>query len=179
MNCPSCRAAVPEDAAFCPRCGAALPERTEEEPKDASISSEDTLPGAWHWLLLILLLAERLLAWFAFPVDESRWLASGWETPFLWIWGGGLGLLALGPLAFRRRAGGWLAMLSGCALALRACIPMLGEGRSAEGQVYGAVWSLMVASATITFAFLYEQSFWPRPPRGGPQDPDEDSAGNA
>lgn len=162
MRCPACSAPLPPAAAFCPACGAPLPEAPEPQVQDQSISSASAPEGAWWWLLLILLLAERFLAWTSFPVDESRWLASGWERPFLWTWGAGLGLLAALPLALRRRAGGWLAGLSGLALALRACIPMLSEGRAAEQQVVGAVWSLMAASATLTFAFLYEQSFWPR-----------------
>jgi hypothetical protein len=32
----------------------------------------------------------------------------------------------------------------------------------AEKPADGAVWTLMVASATLTFAFLYEQSYWGR-----------------
>lgn len=132
----------------------------EAPQPDRTISSAGTEPGTWFWLLLILLGAERLTALFAFPIDESIWLASGWERPFLWVWGGGIGLLAAIPLALKMRWGGWVAALSGLALSLRACVPMLSEGRTAEQQVYGAVCSLMVASATLTFAFLYEQSYW-------------------
>lgn len=147
---------------------------------DRSITAPGTRPGAWHWLLLLLLLAERGLALFAFPVDESLWLAAGWERPFLWTWGLGLGLTAGVLLVLRRRAGGWLAAVSGLALAARACVPMLGEGRTAEQQVYGAVFALMVASATLTFAFLHEQSWWAvaevkpepdQPNRIGPETP--------
>lgn len=160
MNCSACRAPIPLDAAFCPRCGSALASRSEEPPPDRSISGAETQAGAWHWLLLLLLLGERLIALLAFPVDESIWLASGWERPFLWVWGAGLGALSLIPLVQKKRLGGGLAALSGLILSLRACVPMLNEGRSAEQQVYGAVGALMVASATLTFAFLYEQSFW-------------------
>lgn len=162
MRCSACSHAAPADAAFCPRCGKALPRPEPEAPRDGSITDAATPRGVWWWLLLALLALERLLAWTSFPVDESRWLAPGWERPFLWIWGLGLGLPAAGLLVFRRRAGGWLAFLSGLALALRACVPMISESRAAESQVQGAVWSLMAASATLTFAFLYEQSFWRR-----------------
>lgn len=162
MRCPSCHAPVPPAAAFCPACGAAQPKADPPAPADPSITGAATPAAAWWWLLLLLLLTERTLAWMSFPLDESRWLAQGWEQPFLWVWGLGLGLFAAPFLALRKRAGGWLAGLSGCALALRACVPMLSEGPSAEAQVYGAVVSLMAASATITFAFLYEQSFWNR-----------------
>jgi hypothetical protein len=37
---------------------------------------------------------------------------------------------------------------------------MLSESRSAEQQVYGAVCALLLASGTLTFAFLFEQSYW-------------------
>lgn len=158
MRCSSCQSRIPAHAAYCPACGAAQPKGAEAAPVDASISV--AAPGTWWWLLLVLLAAERLLAVYAFRDDEARWLARGWEGPFLWVWGAGLGLPAAALLALRKRPGGWLAFLSGGALSLRACVPMLGEGHAAEQQVYGAVLSLMVASATLTFAFLYEQSHW-------------------
>lgn len=109
----------------------------------------------WHWLLLILLVLERLTALKAFPLEG----AAPWERVFFYAWGWGLLLLAAPLLAWRRRAGGWLALLSGLALILRSCAPLL-----SEAPVPWAVITLMVASATLTFAFLHEQSFWPHLP---------------
>lgn len=172
MDCPACHASLDPGSAFCSRCGRATrPIASGVPARDGSISDGATPAGVWYWLLLLLLSGERLLAVFAFQVDESRWLAAGWERPFLWLWGLALGLPAMGLLALRRRMGGWLAALSGFALAARACVPVLSESRSAEEQVYGAVFSLMVASATLTFAFLYDQSFWGKP--GSPLEQDE------
>jgi hypothetical protein len=130
--------------------------------RDGSISDAACPAGAWHWLLLVLMMGERILALLVFQVDESRWLAAGWERPFLWIWGLGLGFPASLLLARRRRSGGWLAAVSGFALAARASLPLVSENRVSAGQVYGGVLAFMVASATLTFAFLYEQSHWTR-----------------
>jgi hypothetical protein len=111
--------------------------------------------GAWNWLLLGLLLIERVLAWFAFSLNDlSRDIAS-WETSFWIAWGLGGLLLAVVPLILRHRAGGWLSALSGLVLLVRACIPLLGEKPAAD-----AVLVIMATSATLTFAFLYEQSYW-------------------
>lgn len=115
-------------------------------------------------MLLLLLTGERILALLVFQVDESRWLAGDWERPFLWAWGLALGLPAMVCLAKRWRAGGWLAAVSGMALAARASLPLVSESRVSEGQVYGGVVAFMVASATLTFAFLFEQSHWARNP---------------
>jgi len=154
MRCPACDAFIPTDARFCPACGAAAP-----PARQGPLATVETArPGAWAWLLIVLLLLERGAGWLALPpFSETRTVAT-WELPFWWAWGLGLGLLCLPLLAFRQRAGGWLAFLSGGALVLRSCIPML-----AEKPADGAVWTLMVASATLTFAFLYEQSYWGSP----------------
>jgi hypothetical protein len=144
MRCPACDADLPADARFCPACG------REHRPAAAGPAAtvENARPGAWAWLLVLLLLTERGAAWLALPPFSETRAVGAWELPFAWAWG-------LGLLALRRRAGGWLACLSGAALTLRSCIPML-----AEKPADGAVWTLMVASATLTFAFLYEQSYW-------------------
>lgn len=112
--------------------------------------------GAWNWLLLALLLIERAVAWFAFsPNDPSREIAQ-WETTFWIAWGLGGLLLAAVPLILHRRAGGWLSAFSSFVLLTRSCIPLLGEKPAADAVVV-----IMATSATLTFAFLYEQSFWP------------------
>lgn len=112
--------------------------------------------GAWNWLLVSLLLIERTVAWFAFPLNDSGREMARWETGFWMAWGLGGLLLAVVPLMLRHRAGGWLSALSGLVLLARSCIPLLGEKPAA-----GAVVVIMATSATLTFAFLYEQSYWP------------------
>lgn len=155
MRCERCRAELPLESRFCPACGAAAP--AEEPPADRSITSPETRPGAWHWLLLVLLLAERVAACYAFPLNDLDHPPAAWERLFLHGWGWGLFLLAAPFLVLRRRAGGWLAALSSLALIGRDCVPLLGEAPAA-----GAVVVLIVTSATLTFAFLHEQSYWPR-----------------
>ena len=115
--------------------------------------------GGWNWVLLSLLLIERAVAWGAFSLnDQAREIAS-WEKSF-WIWWGLAWLVpAALSLVLRRRAGGWLSALSSLVLLVRCCIPLVGEKPAA-----GAVVALMVTSATMTFAFLYEQSFWDSTP---------------
>lgn len=124
--------------------------------------------GGWGRVLVALLLIERAVAWAAFPLDEASHEIAAWERLYWWIWGLLLFGIASFPLAFRRRVGGWLAALSGGFLILRACVPLLGEKPAA-----GAVVALMVASATLTFAFLYEQSYWPASEERPPSDPPE------
>lgn len=112
--------------------------------------------GGWNWLLICLLLIERAAAWFAFSLnDPSRDIAT-WEPAYWIAWGLGLFLVALIPLIFRHRAGGWLSALSSLVLLVRSCLPLLGETSAA-----GAVVTIMTTSVTLTFAFLYEQSYWP------------------
>ena len=112
--------------------------------------------GGWNWLLLSLLLIERAVAWFAFSLnDPSRDIAQ-WETSFWIAWGLGGLLLAVVPLLLRHRAGGWLSAFSSFVILTRSCIPLLGEKPAA-----GAVVVIMATSITLTFAFLYEQSYWP------------------
>lgn len=112
--------------------------------------------GGWNWLLLCLLLVERAMAWFAFSLnDSSRGIAS-WETAFWIAWGLGGLLLAAVPLVFRHRAGGWFSALSSLVLLIRSCIPLLGEKPASD-----AVLAIMATSVTLTFAFLYDQSYWP------------------
>ena len=124
---------------------------------DASITAPGVLPGAWHRVLLALMVMERLAAWFGLPLHDPPWrIPEPWEITFLEAWGLGLFLVAAPLLILRRRAGGWLAAASAMALATRACIPML-----ADQPAPGAVVALIVASTTLTFAFLHEQSFWP------------------
>ena len=122
---------------------------------DTSITAEGVRPGVWRWALLLLLAVERITAWKAFPMED----AASWERIFFWAWGAGLLALAVPALILRKRPGGWLAFLSGAALIARSCVPLVGEAPAAW-----AVITLMVASATLTFAFLYEQSFWPHFP---------------
>ena len=118
--------------------------------------------GGWNWLLLGLLLIERAAAWFAFsPNDASRNIAQ-WETSFWMAWGLGILFLAVVPLMLRLRAGGWLSALSSFGLLIRSCIPLLGEKPAAEAVVV-----IMATSVTLTFAFLYEQSYWPVVENGG------------
>ncbi len=112
--------------------------------------------GGWNWVLLILILAERAVAWGAFPLNDQTREIMSWEKPF-WIWWGlALMVIAMIALVRRHRAGGWLSALSSLVLLARCCIPLMGEKPAA-----GAVVVLMVTSATLTFAFLYEQSYWP------------------
>jgi hypothetical protein len=153
MRCPACDASLPSEARYCPACGCGILPEAVVEP--ATVESAE--PGAWAWFLLLLLLVERGAAWLALPPFSETRAVGTWEASFWWAWGLGLLVPALPLLAFRRRPGGWLAFLSGGALAIRSCIPML-----AEKPADGAVWTLMVASATLTFAFLYEQSYWGR-----------------
>ncbi len=161
MRCEHCLHDLPAQARFCPGCGQPVPDlagrpRAEEPLVDTSITAEGVRPGVWRWALLLLLLGERATAWKAFPLAD----AAGWERIFLWAWGAGLLVLAGPLLLFRKRPGGWLAFLSGAALIARSCVPLVGEAPAAW-----AVITLMVASATLTFAFLYEQGFWPHLPR--------------
>lgn len=151
MRCLACDVDLPENARFCPACG------TEAAPTpDPAIplTVEGGVRGDWRWTLVLLLLLERVVAWWAFPLDDPRRAVAAWEGPFLriWGWGGALGVLAL---AFRHRSGGWLAGLSGLALLARSAVPL-----ASEKPADGAVWALMVASATLTFAFFHEQSWW-------------------
>ena len=168
MRCTHCPADLPDGARFCPACGAAAPEPEPEAPRDLSITAPEVRPGVWNWMLAILLVLERLSAWFAFPLDDPWTSYRGWEGAFLWIWGAGLGLLALPLLFLRRRAGGWLAGLSGTALLARAAIPLAIEAPYGKQTSELASDSILVtlvfivASATLTFAFFHEQSFWPR-----------------
>lgn len=111
--------------------------------------------GGWNWLLLSLLLIERAVAWFAFSLNDSSRDIASWENGFWIAWGLGVFLLAVLPLVFRHRAGGWLSAISGFVLLVRACIPLLGEKPAADAVVV-----IMATSITLTFAFLYEQSFW-------------------
>lgn len=112
--------------------------------------------GGWNWLLLCLLLLERAVAWFAFsPTDLNRDIAR-WETGFWLFWGLGGFLLAAVPLLLRHRAGGWISALSTSALIVRTCIPLLGEKPAAD-----AVLVILATAVSLTFAFLYEQSYWP------------------
>ena len=153
MRCSTCEALLADDARFCPACGREVLREQSGEPSTV----ETARPGAWGWLLVLLLLVERGAAWLALPPFSETRAVGTWELPFWWIWGFGFALLGLPLLALHRRPGGWVAFLSGGALVLRSCIPML-----AEKPADGAVWTLMVASATLTFAFLYERSFWGR-----------------
>ena len=167
MRCPACSVEIPTGARFCPGCGKAAPV-AEAKPKDISITAEGVRPGVWNWVLLVLLLAERLVAWKAFPLAD----AAAWERAFFWAWSPGLLILAAPALALRARAGGWLAFLSGLALAARSCVPLVGEDPAAW-----AVVTLMVASATLSFAFLFEQSFWPHLPSPIQENQGEDGPG--
>ncbi|HJV89925.1 MAG TPA: zinc ribbon domain-containing protein [Holophagaceae bacterium] len=156
MRCPACDVDLPENARFCPACGQ---EAVPEMPSGPPLTVEGGEAGAWRWILVLLLGVERLVAWWAFPLDDPGRVVAAWEPSFFWIYGAG-GLLLGGPLlAFRVRAGGWVAGLSGIALLVRSCLPLLGE-KPADG----AIWALMVASATLTFAFFHEQSWWGRSP---------------
>ena len=169
MRCLSCSTEMPPGASFCPGCGRPAPVQ-DAKPSDTSITAEGVRPGVWNWILVVLVLAERLTAWKAFPLAD----AAPWERAFLWAWGLGL-LVATAPaLALRARAGGWLAFLSGLALIARSCVPLAGEEPASW-----AVVTLMVASVTLSFAFLYEQSFWPRhpSPMGGNRESGEGGEG--
>lgn len=153
MRCPACDVDLPENARFCPGCGA---EAAPTPDPAIPLTVEGGVRGDWRWTLILLLLLERAVAWWAFPLDDPRRTVAAWEGPFLqiWGWGGALGILAL---AFRNRTGGLLAGLSGLALLVRSAVPL-----AAEKPADGAVWALMVASATLTFAFFCEQSWWRR-----------------
>ncbi len=154
MRCPACDVDLPENARFCPACGLeAVPVAEPREP----LTVEGGEPGAWRWILILLLALERLVAWWAFPLDDPSRAIGTWEFPFLWAYGLGGILIAAPLLAFHKRAGGWLAGLSGLTLIIRSCVPLLGE-KPADG----AIWALMIASATLTFAFFHEQSWWDR-----------------
>lgn len=166
MRCEHCLHDLPPGARFCPGCGQGVPGAAaapEAGPVDTSITAPGVKPGVWRWALLVLLVLERLTAIKAFPLEG----AAPWERVFLYAWGWGLLLVAAPLLLLRRRAGGWLAFLSGATLILRSCVPLL-----SEVPVPWAVITLMMAAGTLTFAFLYEQSFWPHDesPLGGNSD---------
>ena len=173
MRCEHCLHDLPQGARFCPGCGQSVPGAVavaEAKPVDTSITAPGARPGVWRWALLVLLALERLTAFKAFPLEG----AASWERVFLYAWGWGLLILATPLLVLRRRSGGWLAFLSGVALILRSCVPLL-----SEVPVPWAVITLMMAAGTLTFAFLYEQSFWPHyeSPLGGNSDDLDDPEG--
>ena len=153
MRCSACDLDLPPNARYCPGCGAEVMVQGEQT---APLAVEAGVRGDWRWTLILLLLLERAVACWAFPVDDPHRSIAGWEPPFLrvWGWGGLLGMLTLG---FRHRSGGWLAGLSGLALLVRSAVPL-----ASEKPADGAVWALMAASATLTFAFFHEQSWWGR-----------------
>lgn len=168
MRCTACDLDLPENARFCPSCGLPQDSRTRlPGPEEAAATAEPVQPltveggerGAWRWILILLLALERLVAWWAFPLEDPSRVVAEWESTFFWIYGLAGFLLTASFLALRNRAGGWLAGLSGLALLIRSCGPLLGE-KPADG----AIWALMVASATLTFAFFHEQSWWGRSP---------------
>lgn len=166
MRCEHCHHEFPPGSRFCPGCGEAVATHLvvpDAKPRDTSITAPGVRSGVWNWILLVLLGMERLAALKAFPLEG----AVAWERAFFYVWSWGLLAAAAPLLALRWRAGGWLAFLSGVALILRSCVPLL-----SEAPVPWAVVTLMIASATLTFAFLYEQSFWPHfaSPMGGNSD---------
>jgi len=112
--------------------------------------------GGWNWLLLGLLFLERAVAWYAFSPNDLNRDVARWENAFWLFWGLGGLLVAVVPLLLRHRAGGWLSALSSLALIVRACIPLLGEKPAAD-----AVLVILATAGSLTFAFLYEQSYWP------------------
>lgn len=111
-------------------------------------------PGAWRWVLIVLLVLERLAAHYGFPLADPWRTAASWEFTFalLWSW---FGLLPLALVLLKRRSGGWLCGLSTLLLLIRTCIPLAGEYPST-----GAVWVLFPIALSLTFIFLYDQSFW-------------------
>lgn len=111
-------------------------------------------PGAWQWVLIALLALERLSAHYGFPLDDPWRTADPWEFKFafLWTW---FGLLPLIFLLFKKRSGGWFCGLSTTLLLIRTCIPLAGEYPAT-----GAVWVLFPIALSMTFIFLYDQSFW-------------------
>ncbi len=151
MRCAACDLDVPEKARFCPGCGREVV--TVAEPT-RPLTVEGGERGAWRWFLIFLLALERLVAWLAFAPEGPL---GTWEARFFWGYGVAAFILTAFLLIFRRRSGGWLAGLSGLALMARSWVPLLGE-KPADG----AIWALMVASATLTFAFFHEQSWWGR-----------------
>lgn len=153
-------------ARFCPACGL---EAVATTAPGQPLTVEGGERGAWRWILIFLLALERLAAWLAFAPEDPRWAVEAWEIRFFWAYGVGGFVLAGALLALRKRPGGWLAGLSGLALMVRSCLPLLGE-KPADG----AIWTLMVASATLTFAFFHEQSWWGRSPSVQGSSPQED-----
>ncbi len=112
-------------------------------------------PGGWRWVLVALLLLERLSAKYGFPLDDTWRNVAAWEFTFsnLWTWSG---LIPLPFLLLKKRSGGWLCALSTTLLLIRTCIPLAGEYPAT-----GAVWTLFPIALSMTFIFLYDQSFWP------------------
>ena len=155
-SCPACQAPLPEGARFCAACGNPVPVLAEADGRDRSITAPEVRPGQWAWLLILLIAVERALAWYAFPLEGPMLQVQPWERPFLTYWSLA-GLLPAGLLLVRNRVGGFLALLSSLALLVRACIPLLGEKPAGEAVVV-----LMVVSASLTFWFFFEQSFWPK-----------------
>ncbi len=111
-------------------------------------------PGAWRWVLIALLGLERLSAHYAFPLNDRWRTAEPWEFTFalFWTW---FGLLPLVLVFFKKRSGGWWCGLSTTLLLVRTCIPLAGEYPAT-----GAVWVLFPIALSMTFIFLYDQSFW-------------------
>lgn len=163
MRCVACDTRLSEAVAFCPHCGAAQP--AGQEPQGPQVV--EGRRGAWAWALVALLLAERGMAWAAFPLERSYHLTAVWELPFFQIWGGGLAILAVPLLMMKKRFGGWLAILSGLALVVRASVPLIEVepvGQAAEALAWASTLLILVffvAGTTLTFGFLFEQSFWP------------------
>lgn len=162
MHCPSCNSSCLAGSKYCPSCGKDL----RIAPLHAPTLVVEGQRGPWAWVLASLLLAERGIAYMAFPLERVYHVAASWERPFLWAWGLGLGMLCLPLVVTRRRAGGWLAFFSGMALIVRACVPLIEPeplGQAAENLAWSStllIGVFFVAGATVTFAFLFEQSFW-------------------
>ncbi len=166
MRCPACDVDLPENARFCPACGL---EAVPEGPGQTPLTVEGGEPGAWRWVLVLLLVVERLAVAWGFPLEDPTREVGAWERTFVQGWGWGGLLLSVPLLLARKRPGGWVAGLSGFALMIRSCVPLLGE-KPADA----AIWTLMVASATLTFAFFHEQSWWGRSQSAQGQTPSHD-----
>lgn len=110
--------------------------------------------GAWRWVLLILLGLERWACLSLLGIDDTWRNVGLWEHQFNTIWGW-TGVAIIPLLIMKKRVAGWAVAISSLALLVRISIPLVSEDPAS-----GAVVALFPIALSLTFAFLYDQSFW-------------------